>query len=50
MRALRQFKREIMTKSTRDGFDVHQDITSRIVQAIEAGAGTFVLPWHQGAS
>ncbi|WP_233443098.1 ArdC family protein [Bradyrhizobium brasilense] len=50
MRALRQFKREIMTKSARDRFDVHQDITSRIVQAIEAGAGTFVLPWHQGAS
>lgn len=32
-------------KTTR--FDVHQEITNRIVTAIEAGAGTFVMPWHR---
>jgi antirestriction protein ArdC len=26
--------------------DVHQAITDKIVQAIEAGAGPFVMPWH----
>jgi antirestriction protein ArdC len=26
--------------------DVHQTITSRIIEAIEAGAGEFVMPWH----
>jgi antirestriction protein ArdC len=27
-------------------FDVHRAITDKIVQAIEAGAGEFVMPWH----
>lgn len=26
--------------------DVHQRVTDEIVQAIEAGAGKFVMPWH----
>jgi antirestriction protein ArdC len=31
--------------------DVHADITAKIVQAIEAGAGDFQMPWHRpGAS
>jgi antirestriction protein ArdC len=28
--------------------DVHRTVTDRIVQAIEAGAGEFVMPWHRG--
>lgn len=31
-------------------FDIHQEITDRIVAAIEAGAGEFKLPWHRAAS
>jgi antirestriction protein ArdC len=31
-------------------FDIHQEITNRIVAAIEAGAGEFKLPWHRAAS
>jgi antirestriction protein ArdC len=31
-------------------FDVHQEITNRIVAAIEAGVGEFKLPWHRAAS
>lgn len=31
-------------------FDIHQDITNRIVAAIEAGAGEFQMPWHQAGS
>ena len=31
-------------------FDIHQEITNRIVSAIEAGAGEFKLPWHRAAS
>ena len=27
--------------------DVHQAITDKIVAAIEAGAGTFEMPWHR---
>ena len=27
--------------------DVHRTVTDRIVQAIEAGAGDFVMPWHR---
>lgn len=27
--------------------DVHQAITDKIVKAIEAGAGTFEMPWHR---
>lgn len=32
--------------STRPRFDVYQSVTARIVEAIEAGAGEFVMPWH----
>ena len=28
-------------------FDLHAQITDRIVAAIEAGAGEFVMPWHR---
>lgn len=28
--------------------DIHQTITDRIVTAIEAGAGTWQMPWHRG--
>jgi antirestriction protein ArdC len=31
-------------------FDIHQEITNRIVSAIAAGAGEFKLPWHRAAS
>lgn len=32
-------------------FDVHQAVTANIIEAIEAGAGTFTMPWHgDGAS
>ena len=30
-------------------FDVHATITNRIIEAIEAGAGNFVMPWHGAA-
>jgi antirestriction protein ArdC len=29
-------------------FDVHRAITDKIVEAIERGAGEFVMPWHRG--
>lgn len=32
------------------GFDIHAEITNRIVEAIEKGAGTFQMPWHVEAS
>lgn len=28
-------------------FDVHRTVTDKIVAAIEAGAGEFVMPWHR---
>lgn len=31
-------------------FDLHADITTRIVDAIEAGAGDFILPWHRASA
>lgn len=31
-------------------FDIHAEITNRIIAAIEAGAGTFQMPWHNAAS
>ena len=34
----------------KDRFDIHQEITNRIVSAVEAGAGDFKLPWHRAAS
>ena len=34
----------------RTRFDVHQEITNRIVAAIEAGVGEFKLPWHRAAN
>lgn len=30
--------------------DVHQEITNRIIEAIEKGAGKFQLPWHRPAA
>ena len=32
--------------SPKPRFDVHRAITDKIVQAVEAGAGQFVMPWH----
>lgn len=32
---------------TKGHFDIHQTITDKIVAAIEAGAGDFVMPWHR---
>lgn len=29
-----------------DRIDIYQDVTDRIVRAIEAGAGEYVMPWH----
>ena len=34
----------------KDRFDIHQEITNRIVSAIEVGVGDFKLPWHRVAS
>ena len=29
--------------------DIHEQITNRIIEAIEKGVGTFKLPWHRPA-
>ena len=34
------------TVPSKPKFDVYRTITDKIVQAIEAGAGEFVMPWH----
>lgn len=31
-------------------FDVYRAVTQNIIEAIEAGAGTFVMPWHAGSA
>ena len=31
-------------------FDLYRTVTDKIVAAIEAGAGRFVMPWHVGAA
>lgn len=36
-----------MTSSLNAQHNVYQAVTDRIVEAIEAGAGEFVMPWHQ---
>lgn len=33
-----------------DRFDLYRTVTDKIVAAIEAGAGAFVMPWHVGAA
>lgn len=33
-----------------NSFDIHAEITNRIVAAIEAGAGEFQMPWHNAAN
>ena len=33
--------------ATRQKIDVHKAITQKIIAAIEAGAGTFEMPWHR---
>ena len=30
--------------------DVHEQITNRIISAIERGVGNFKLPWHRPAA
>jgi antirestriction protein ArdC len=37
-------------KSAQPWFDVYRAITESIIHAIEAGAGTFTMPWHGTAS
>jgi len=39
-----------MTSSLNAQHNVYQAVTDRIVEAIEAGAGEFVMPWHQVAA
>ena len=34
------------SSNTSERFDVHRALTARIVEAIEAGAGAFAMPWH----
>jgi antirestriction protein ArdC len=36
--------------NTQTKTDIHQEITDRIVAAIEAGAGDFTMPWHGDAA
>ena len=36
-----------MTSSLTAQHNVYQAVTDRIIEAIEAGAGEFVMPWHQ---
>lgn len=35
---------------TKGQFDIHQTITDKIIAAIEAGAGEFIMPWHRKKS
>ena len=37
-------------KPSNDRFDLYQTVTDKIVAAIEAGAGAFVMPWHVSAA
>jgi len=37
----------IKAADTRAKIDVHDAITAKIIAAIEAGAGTFEMPWHR---
>lgn len=36
--------------STETKSDIYQDITDRIIAAIESGAGDFTMPWHRDAA
>ena len=36
-----------MTTSSTKRFDVHEAITTQIIQAIEAGTGPLQMPWHR---
>lgn len=36
-----------MTSSLNAQQNVNQAVTDRIIEAIEAGAGEFVMPWHR---
>jgi antirestriction protein ArdC len=31
-------------------FDIYQSVTNKIIEAIEAGAGDLVMPWHRGGA
>ncbi len=39
-----------MTSSLTAQPNVYQAVTDRIIEAIEAGAGEFVMPWHQASA
>jgi antirestriction protein ArdC len=45
--ALAANERSVLMKPKRD---IHGEITSQIIAAIEAGAGDFQMPWHQAGS
>jgi antirestriction protein ArdC len=34
----------------KSNFDIHAEITNRIIAAIERGAGDFIMPWHRAPS
>ena len=35
---------DVLSQTTK--LDLHQRVTDEIVQAIEAGTGKFIMPWH----
>ena len=43
----RKARETTMTSSLTAQHNVYQAVTDRIIEAIEAGAGEFVMPWHQ---
>lgn len=43
----RKARETTMTSSLTTQHNVYQAVTDRIIEAIEAGAGEFVMPWHQ---
>ncbi len=40
-------KSRVVSETRAPKIDVHEAITAKIVAAIEAGAGTFEMPWHR---
>ena len=43
----RKARETTMTSTLTAQHTVYQAVTDRIIEAIEAGAGEFVMPWHQ---
>ncbi|MEQ1712827.1 MAG: ArdC family protein, partial [Hyphomicrobium sp.] len=42
-----QLKPKVVPETRKPRIDVHEAITTKIVAAIEAGAGEFQMPWHR---